>query len=99
MYTRDGAAAKPTDPLVSPVFHERLAQLPPVWLATSDMDPSSVGALILRDMLVEAHGEGSGRVVHREYNGYPHTFFLVPVLEMTAVFMADLVGAVQRMCS
>lgn len=99
MYIRDGEAAKPADPLVSLVFHERLAQLPPVWLATSDMDPTSVGALILRDMLVEAHGEGSGRIVHRAYNGYPHNFFLVPVLEMTEVLVADWVGAVQSMCS
>lgn len=62
------------------------------------MDPTSVGALILYDRLVEAHGKDSGKVALKEYNGYPHQFFAVPVLQQTDFFYTDLAKAVQTMC-
>lgn len=85
----------PANPLISPIFHPRLKDLPFVYFTTSNKDPANDEAKMLRHRLEELKVES----VMKQYDGYPHFFHMLPMLKMTQTFYEDLAGAVRERCS
>lgn len=74
-----GSAAL-TDPLVSPMFAENLAALPPALIVTADVDPlRDDGARYARKL-----ADAGVRVRYVNYPGMPHGFFFVPRISESA---------------
>ncbi|KAK3717617.1 hypothetical protein LTR37_005684 [Vermiconidia calcicola] len=88
-------SSSPSDPLISPIFHPKLSQLPYVYLTTSNKDPLNDDALMFQHKL---KAEGVQHTLN-EYDGYPHFFHLLPHLEMSLKFMTDLTMAIRERCS
>ena len=82
----------PSNPLISPIFHSQLRQLPPVYLTTSNKDPLNDDAYMLQHKL---KAEGI-EIMLKEYDGYPHFFHMLPHLEMSQRFMTDLADAIRE---
>jgi acetyl esterase len=63
-----------TDPLLSPLYAENLAALPPALIITADLDPArDDGARYARKL-----ADAGVRVRHVNYEGAPHAFFFMP---------------------
>ena len=63
-----------TDPLLSPLYAENHAALPPALIITADLDPArDDGARYARKL-----SEAGVRVRHLNYEGAPHGFFFIP---------------------
>lgn len=72
--------AELTDPLLSPIFAENPAALPPALIVTADIDP-------LRDdgvRYARRLGEAGVRAKHINYEGMPHGFFFIPRIASAA---------------
>jgi acetyl esterase len=66
--------AQLTDPLLSPMFAENLAELPPAFIITADIDPlRDDGARFARKL-----GDAGVKVRYLNYSGMPHGFFFIP---------------------
>lgn len=73
--------AELTNPLVSPMFAENPAALPPAFIITADVDPlRDDGARYARKL-----AEAGVRVRHENYPGMPHGFFFIPALCSSAI--------------
>lgn len=70
-----GSAAL-TDPLLSPLFAENHAELPPALIITADLDPARDDGTRYARKLADA----GVRVRHINYERAPHGFFVVPRL-------------------
>lgn len=86
---------EPANPLLSPLFHEDLARLPPIYITTSDKDPLNDEAEMLNHKLASLDVD----VAIKRYPGYPHFFHALPMLNMTKTFNEDLAQAVREQCS
>jgi versiconal hemiacetal acetate esterase len=75
------------------LLHPDLAGLPPTYLVACDKDPMYNETLMLRD---EMAARGC-RVELREYKGYPHFFFIVPILKASQVYLDDVVAKIREL--
>jgi versiconal hemiacetal acetate esterase len=87
--------APPADPLFSVLLHPDLAQLPPTYLVACGKDPTHDEILMSRD---EMASRGC-RVGLREYSGYPHFFFIVPMLKASGEYLDDIVAKIRELAS
>ena len=83
----------PADPGISPIFHDKLGGLPPVYLTTSDKDPLNCDAEMMEYKLKRLGVD----VELKEYKGYPHFFHVLP-LKATQRFNDDLAAAIRKRC-
>jgi acetyl esterase/lipase len=88
---RDGAAL--TDPLLSPLYAENHAQLPPALIITGDLDPARDDG----DRYAQCLAAAGVPVRYLNYPGMPHAFFFMPRIceaeaEARAQISAELVA-------
>lgn len=76
----------PDEPYLSPLFHRRLDQLPLTYVTTSNKDPLHDDANMLHHKLEQL---GVANTL-KQYDGYAHFFHMLPMLEASQRFMADL---------
>ena len=86
--------AEPSNELLSPVLSPKLKDLPFVYMTTSNKDPLNDDAFMFQHAFQSAGGKG----ILKEYNGYPHFFHMLPHLEASQKFMADLAEAIREYC-
>jgi versiconal hemiacetal acetate esterase len=75
------------------LLHPDLAKLPPTYLVACGKDPTHDEILMLRDEMIE---QGC-QVECREYQGYPHFFFIVPILKASQEYLDNIVVKIQEM--
>ena len=89
--------AELTDPLLSPLFAENLAALPPALILTADIDPlRDDGARYARKL-----ADAGVRTRYINYPGMPHGFFFIPRIaaaakEGTAEICKEIAGVGKR---
>lgn len=87
-------ASNPAHPLISPIFHPNLSQLPYVYTTAANHDPTHDDAYMLRHRLRQ---EGVPHTLN-QYDGFPHFFHIVASLGMSRKYMADLAEAIREKC-
>lgn len=88
----NGGNEMKTDPYVFPALHDRLAELPPTYIATCGADPLRDDGTIIANELAR-----SG-VRHKieDYRGWPHVFWIFPELSITPVFHRKTVEEIRN---
>ncbi|OCL07406.1 alpha/beta-hydrolase [Glonium stellatum] len=89
----DAYNAPPTKPLWSILLPPSLSTLPPTYLAACTKDPTYDETCILHDRL-EKLGNDSALAV---WEGYPHFFWVLPMLGKSGEFMAGWAEEVRRL--
>ena len=85
--------APPTDPLYSILLHPSLSKLPKTWLAACTKDPTHDEMLMFYDKL-----QKEGVDVKLEVcKGYPHFFWMLPMLGKSQEFMGIWAERVREM--
>jgi versiconal hemiacetal acetate esterase len=75
------------------LLHPDLGKLPPTYLVMCDKDPTHDEIKILNDEMTQ---QGC-KVELKEYEGYPHFFFIVPMLKASQNYLEDMVAHIQKM--
>ncbi|KAF2403807.1 hypothetical protein EJ06DRAFT_527408 [Trichodelitschia bisporula] len=89
----DVVGAAPTEPLFSLLLNPELKKLPRTWLVASDKDPTHDEMLMFADKL-QKEGVDSQLTV---YEGYPHFFWMLPMLAKTQEMMDTWAQQLRRM--
>lgn len=89
----DAYGAAPDEPLWSILLHPSLSALPPTYLAACTKDATYDETFILHDKLKELGNDVSLAV----WDGYPHFFWMLPMLQKSKEFMARWVEEVRRL--
>jgi len=75
------------------LLHPNLGKLPRTYLVACGKDPTHDEILMLRD---EMAAQGAD-VELKVYEGYPHFFFIVPILKASAEYLDILVRKIQQL--
>ena len=75
------------------LLYPDLAKLPPTYLVACGKDPTHDEIFMLRDEMTAQGCE----VKLREYKGYPHFFFIVPMLRASQEYLDDIVAKIREM--
>lgn len=75
------------------LLHPHLGKLPQTFLVACGKDPTHDEILMLRNEM-EAQG---ARVELKVYEGYPHFFFIVPMLKASAEYLDVLVRKIREL--
>jgi acetyl esterase/lipase len=87
--------ASPTEPLYSILLHPSLSKLPKTWLVACSKDPTYDEMLMFHHRLQQ-----EGVDVQLEIcKGYPHFFWMLPMLEKSQEFMKMWTDRVREMVS
>lgn len=76
-------APSPTEPLASVLLHPDLKLLPPTYLAAPTKDPTHQETIFLYEEMTK-QGVDADLI---EWEGYPHFFWIIPMLQKSAEFM------------
>lgn len=85
--------ASPTEPLFAILLHPALANLPPTYLVACDKDPTHDEVMMLNAEMKEL----GCKVDLKLYKGYPHFFFIMPLLKASQEYLEDIVKHIQEM--
>lgn len=89
----DSYGAEKTEPLWSHLLNPNLSKLPKVWLAAPTKDPTYHEMLMFFDKLKK---EGVD-VTMEEAKGYPHFFWMLPMMQKSQEFLNTWAGVVRDM--
>ena len=84
-----------TDPLLSPLYAENHAALPPALIITADLDPARDDGVRYARKLSDA----GVRVRHLNYEGTPHAFFFMPrICRAAKEGLAEITAEISALC-
>jgi acetyl esterase/lipase len=91
--TSDAYGASPTEPLWSLLLNPNLSKLPRTWIVACSKDPTHDEMLMFTDKLKKEGIDVSLEVCE----GYPHFFWMLPMLQKSQEFMGKWVEQIRQM--